>query len=113
MHDDPSPTPPVTMAEQAYVRLIRLTQPVSGLTDDERGARGEAIAHAMSVLARAPGETVTDIERKIAVLGTLLRNGDLSPTSTYGMLAILLADSARDDLTRLALPVPAEGADDV
>lgn len=107
---DDTTTDPGTPVERLYIRLIRLTHPVHGLTDEERADRCDAINQGVGALARLPAECVGDVERKLAMLSTWLRTADHTSTSLFGILTILLAESARDDLARLAIPAPADPA---
>lgn len=103
-----------TPVARLYVRLVGLSHPVYGLSDEERGVRCDTIAAAVDRLAHLPAETLTDAGHKLAVLCTRLRGENHSPAAPSGALTVRLAESARDDLTRLAIlaagPVDAPGS---
>lgn len=100
---DNSTTESGTPVERLYVRLVRLAHPVHDLTDEARAARCDAIAQGVGALARLPSERLADVERKLAMLSTWLRTEDHASTSLFGLISILLAESARDDVARLAI----------
>lgn len=88
-----------------------LAQPMPGLTDVERAGRGDRIASAVTGLVRLPAETLGDVGCKLAVVGDRLRFEDHTLTSPFSALTILLLDSARDDLARLAILATGTGGE--
>ena len=94
---------PATQIGRLYHRLVTLEQPVTGLTDDQRAERNDAIASLVGSLVRLPAADMDDVADKLAVLCARLRAEDVSPLSANGALTLLLAESARDDLGRLIL----------
>jgi len=99
-----------TQISRIFQRLARLQQPEYGLSDDERGERNDRIANAVTGLMRVPGDTLDDIGCKLAVVCARLRAEDHCPSSPNGALTILLAESARDDVVRMAA---AEGEEEM
>ena len=100
-----------TRIGRLYTRILELHTPVYGLSDDERAARCDAQFGAVTALVGMPAETPGDVECKLAVLCQRLRSDGQGITSPNGALTLMLADSARDDVGRLALlllndPVP-------
>lgn len=102
-----------TPVQRLYRRLVALSQPASGLTDAERAGRGDRIASAVTGMVRLPAESLGDVGCKLAVVGDRLRTEDHALASPFGTLTILLLDSARDDLARLAVLAagPNDGTD--
>lgn len=92
-----------TPVQRLYRGLVMLAQPMPGLTDAERAGRGDRIASAVTGLVRLPAETLGDVGCKLAVVGDRLRSEDHTLTSPFSALTILLLNSARDDLARLAI----------
>lgn len=102
-----------TPVQRLYRRLVGLAQPMSGLTDAERAGRGDRIASAVTGMVRLPADSLGDVGCKLAVVGDRLRTEDHTACSPFGALTILLLDSARDDLVRLAILTaePGDGTD--
>ena len=90
-----------TQIGRLYQRLVKLEQPVSGLSDAERACRNDNIAVMVGTLVRLPATTLADVADKLAVLCSRLRAEGHSLTSPFGTLTALFAESARDDLDRL------------
>ena len=86
-----------------YRRILELHVPVSGLSDDERGARCDAQFGAVTALVGMAAENIDDVTCKLAVLCQRLRSDGQSITSPNGALSLMLAESARDDVHRLAV----------
>jgi len=103
------PVPGETPVHRLYRRLLTLTRPESGLTDDERARRNDKIAWAVTGLAHQPAESLNDVGRKLTVVGNRLRTEDHTPRSPFGVQTLLLLDSARADLARLAIPLAGPG----
>ena len=95
-----------TQIGRHYLRILPLHQPVFGLSDDERRARCEARFEAVTALVGMPAETMGDVECKLAVLCRRLRSDGQGITSPNGALTLMLAESARDDIGRLAVLLP-------
>lgn len=94
-----------TAIGRLYRRLVALTQPASGLTDEVRAGRNDQIAFLITSMARLPAEGLPDVGTKLAVVGMRLRTEDHSPASPFGFQTLLLLESARDDLARLTAAV--------
>ena len=92
-----------TRIGRLYTRILELHTPVYGISDDERAARCDAQFAAVTALVGMLAETLGDVECKLAVLCRRLRSDGQSITSPNGALTLLLAESARDDLSRLGI----------
>ena len=86
-----------------YRHLLELKRPQRGLSEDDRAVRNDAIFQATSALMHQPAETLADIDLKLAALCARLRSEDCSPTSPNGALTVLLGESVREDVGRLAI----------
>lgn len=110
---DESATLAETPIARCYRKLVILERPQYGLSDEARAERCSTIEQATTVLMRYPAETLDDIACKLSVLSDRLREmGDVG--SETGRLTLLIADSARADVARLALRLRAaavSGAD--
>ena len=91
-----------TRIDRLHTRILELHRPVYGLSDDERAARCDAQFGAVTALVGMPAENFGDVEIKLAVLCRRLRDDGQGITSPNGALTLMLADSARDDIGRLA-----------
>lgn len=95
-----------TLIGRHYLRILELHMPVSGLSDDQRGARCDAQFGAVTALVGMAAETLGDVECKLTVLCQRLRSDGQGITSPNGALTLMLAESARDDAHRLTMLAP-------
>lgn len=98
-----------TPVYRRYRELMMASRPETGLTDEERGARGDRIASMVTALVRLPSETLEDVGCKLAVVGDRLRSENHTVSSPFGALTMMLLISAHDDLSRLAVTLGAGG----
>lgn len=92
------------------MRLAHLHQPVYGLSDDERAARCDAQFEATSALVGMLAESLGDVDLKLAVLCRRLRSDGQPISSSNGKLTLLLAESVRDDISRLSVLANSNGS---
>jgi len=98
-----------TPVYRRYRELMMASRPETGLTDEERGARGDRIASMVTGLIRLPSETLEDIGFKLAVVGDRLRSENHTVAAPFGALTMMLLASAHDDLARLAVTLGGNG----
>lgn len=78
--------------------------PVPGAGEEEVAARCDRLADAVESLGKLPAQGWSDVTAKLSVLAARLRQA-ASAADRETMLTVLVTESIRDDVIRLAAPV--------
>ncbi|MFV3130545.1 hypothetical protein [Niveispirillum sp. KHB5.9] len=91
-----------TPVRRLHQKLIDLSCPLPGLSEDARVERNQQQAVTVTALAQMPAVGPADVWRKVAVVGDRLRTEGHARSSAFGALTLMLLDSACDDLAAMA-----------